>query len=177
MHRHLLGHVVARAVLDLVPSSVEFTVDGTVERRGGWVGHLLPVASAREPRWLKPTRLTVADNAIRHVADQLSGLPPREAALAACQLVHDALPYEYGLTSTRTSAAEALALGRGVCQDHAHVMVAICRAAGLAARYVSGHLLGEERLMPGSRFWSRRAPAPEQWRWTRATTAWRTRAT
>ena len=32
---------------------------------------------------------------------------------------------------------------RGVCQDYAHVMLALCRLRGLPARYVSGHLLGE----------------------------------
>ena len=41
------------------------------------------------------------------------------------------------------SAAEALAGGRGVCQDSAHVMLALCHLAGLPARYVSGHLLGQ----------------------------------
>ena len=39
-----------------------------------------------------------------------------------------------------TRADEALALGRGVCQDFAHLMLAACRCAGLPARYVSGYL-------------------------------------
>ena len=34
-------------------------------------------------------------------------------------------------------------MGAGVCQDYAHVMLALCRACGLPARYVSGHLLGQ----------------------------------
>ena len=42
-----------------------------------------------------------------------------------------------------TTAAEALAAGRGVCQDFAHVMLALCHLLGLPARYVSGHLLGQ----------------------------------
>ena len=29
------------------------------------------------------------------------------------------------------------------CQDAAHLMLALCRAAGLPARYVSGHLIGQ----------------------------------
>ena len=33
-----------------------------------------------------------------------------------------------------------LALGRGVCQDFAHVLLAACRSVGIAARYVSGYL-------------------------------------
>ena len=43
----------------------------------------------------------------------------------------------------RTPAAEALAIGRGVCQDFAHVMLALCHIVRLPARYVSGHLLGQ----------------------------------
>ena len=51
--------------------------------------------------------------------------------------------YKSGVTTVRTTAAEALALGQGLCQDYAHLMLAVCRTAGLPARYVSGHLLGE----------------------------------
>jgi len=37
-----------------------------------------------------------------------------------------------------TRAREALAAGRGVCQDFAHVMISLCRAASIPARYVGG---------------------------------------
>jgi transglutaminase-like putative cysteine protease len=43
----------------------------------------------------------------------------------------------------RTTAAEALSIGRGVCQDYAHLMLAVCRACQLPARYVSGHMVGQ----------------------------------
>lgn len=142
-HRPRSGVVVARAQLPVVARSVTFSVEAVVERHGPWQDHLLPLAAAADPRWLRPTRLTTADSSIRDLADQLRGLRPREAAMTACHLVHEAMPYEYGRTDTGATAAEALAIGRGVCQDHAHVMVATCRAAGIAARYVSGHLLGE----------------------------------
>jgi transglutaminase-like putative cysteine protease len=57
--------------------------------------------------------------------------------------VHGAIAYEYGVTSIHTTAAEALAGGRGVCQDSAHIMLALCHLLGLPARYVSGHLIGQ----------------------------------
>jgi transglutaminase-like putative cysteine protease len=60
-----------------------------------------------------------------------------------CDLAFHTLRYEWGITNVRTTAVEAVAAGRGVCQDYAHVMLALCRAAGLSARYVSGHLIGE----------------------------------
>jgi transglutaminase-like putative cysteine protease len=45
-----------------------------------------------------------------------------------------------GATTVMTTAAEALAKGSGVCQDHAHVFIAVARLLGLPARYVSGYL-------------------------------------
>ncbi len=53
----------------------------------------------------------------------------------------DRMPYQPGVTAVGTTAAEALAKGGGVCQDHAHVFIAIARANGIPARYVSGYLL------------------------------------
>jgi len=50
------------------------------------------------------------------------------------------LVYEKKVTSSRTPVSEALALGRGVCQDFAHLFLGACRGFGLAARYVSGYI-------------------------------------
>ena len=66
-----------------------------------------------------------------------------ETAERFCAYVHGALVYAHGKTSVTTTAAQALACGSGVCQDYAHLMIALCRAVGLPVRYVSGHLLGE----------------------------------
>lgn len=52
----------------------------------------------------------------------------------------DAIAYRPGATHAHTTAAEALALGEGVCQDHAHALIAVARLAGMPARYVSGYL-------------------------------------
>ena len=54
---------------------------------------------------------------------------PEETAERICGAVFEAITYEYGITSVTTTAAEALAAGRGVCQDFAHVMLALCRSA------------------------------------------------
>ncbi len=37
----------------------------------------------------------------------------------------------------------ALHLGRGVCQDYAHILLSVLRSLRIAARYVSGHLPGD----------------------------------
>jgi transglutaminase-like putative cysteine protease len=51
--------------------------------------------------------------------------------------------YSAGVTNVETTAAAAFEIRKGVCQDFAHVMLALLRECGLTARYVSGHLLGE----------------------------------
>jgi transglutaminase-like putative cysteine protease len=59
---------------------------------------------------------------------------------ALMEAVRAALVYEPGATDVQTRADEVLALGRGVCQDFAHVLLAACRCVGIPARYVSGYL-------------------------------------
>jgi transglutaminase-like putative cysteine protease len=97
--------------------------------------------------WLEPrptvTRLTEADDALRQVASELAGDDVGELADRMCSYVHDAFTYGHGATGVRTTAAEAWAGRVGVCQDMAHVMIAVCASLGVAARYVSGHLVGD----------------------------------
>jgi transglutaminase-like putative cysteine protease len=60
--------------------------------------------------------------------------------------VIDAVRYEIGTTDVETQAEEALAAGRGVCQDHAHIFIGCARALGVPARYVSGYLMMNDRI-------------------------------
>jgi transglutaminase-like putative cysteine protease len=54
--------------------------------------------------------------------------------------IYEAFDYQAGVTNADSPIDMALAAGRGVCQDFAHIMIAICRSWGLPARYVSGYL-------------------------------------
>jgi transglutaminase-like putative cysteine protease len=141
--RDASGNTVSRFRVPLVPERVEFVVQAVVERVGPGADVLLPAAALTDPRLLRPTRLTTADAAIRQLAATMADQDGLATAERFCGFVNEAISYEYGVTSVVTTAAEALAGGRGVCQDSAHVMIALCRSVGLPARYVSGHLLGE----------------------------------
>jgi len=141
-HRDAAGNTVTRCRVPVVPDRVEFVVDVVVERVAPDSDVRLPAAALTDPRLLRPTRLTAADPAIRKQA-AIAGPDRLATAAQFCAYVHEAISFETGVTSVATTAAEALAAGRGVCQDSAHVMIALCRAAGLPARYVSGHLLGD----------------------------------
>jgi transglutaminase-like putative cysteine protease len=78
---------------------------------------------------------------------------PRATAFALMEAVHSAIKYERGLTDVKTTAVEALKLGRGVCQDFAHLMLAACRSQNLPARYVSGYLYAPQSDQTASHAW------------------------
>ncbi|HUR23873.1 MAG TPA: transglutaminase family protein [Acidimicrobiales bacterium] len=125
-----------------VQAWVEFVVRVTVERHDG-AGAEAPAADRH--RMLAKSALTEPDGALRRAARRLCesgdsglGLAQRVNAWVAAHMW-----YCHDVTTVRTTAAEALAVGAGVCQDYAHVMLALCRLSGLPARYVSGHMVGE----------------------------------
>lgn len=59
------------------------------------------------------------------------------------RVVHERMRYERFQTDNTTTAIEAFASGVGVCQDFAHVMIAVCRSVGYLTRYVCGLIVGE----------------------------------
>lgn len=63
-----------------------------------------------------------------------------DAVLLVAARARDALDYKRGVTNAMTTVAEALDHGAGVCQDFAHLGIALLRLAGIPARYVSGYL-------------------------------------
>ncbi|HKD77223.1 MAG TPA: transglutaminase family protein [Ktedonobacterales bacterium] len=81
--------------------------------------------------------------AIREFAGQFQReQPPELLAEAICRRINETFTYEPGVTDAQSTSDVVMALGRGVCQDFAHVMIATCRALDLPARYVSGYVYG-----------------------------------
>ncbi|GAA1720835.1 transglutaminase family protein [Kribbella yunnanensis] len=68
------------------------------------------------------------------------GRTPQETVLAVSKWVHDTLKYQRGTTGVHSSAIDAWQAGEGVCQDYAHLTLAMLRAVGIPSRYVSGYL-------------------------------------
>jgi transglutaminase-like putative cysteine protease len=100
--------------------------------------------------YLRPTRATRADMALIQLAgDAVAGLASAgtlEKAHALSAAVADAIRYTPGETEHGTTAAEALALGHGVCQDHAHALIACALSLDIPARYVIGYLFASEEM-------------------------------
>ncbi len=105
--------------------------------------------------YLAPTEYAPFSEPLRELAAAANGDGTEsERAVELMRTMRTRLVYEPGATDVMTRADAALALGRGVCQDFAHVMLAACRHAGIASRYVSGYLydpLGQGEV--GSHAW------------------------
>jgi transglutaminase-like putative cysteine protease len=79
-------------------------------------------------------------SAAAQYATELGGPNVVSQVLAIHRYAGNALVYEPGSTNVGIDVEEVLAGGRGVCQDFAHLAVAMCRASSIPARYVSGYL-------------------------------------
>ena len=62
------------------------------------------------------------------------------AVLSLKRFIHDEFRYQPAVTNVHTRMSESLRLRQGVCQDFAHVLIGLCRALKIPARYVSGYL-------------------------------------
>lgn len=139
-----LNHV-ALVSVDSGRTEIMIKCSGTVETANG--DGIIGKHRGHIPLWcfLKPTRLTIAGKAVAKMlgnfrfdaANELGGLH------ALSDIIRNYLPYEDGHTNATSTAEQAIAIGKGVCQDHAHIFLAAARQLGIPARYVSGYLLME----------------------------------
>jgi transglutaminase-like putative cysteine protease len=113
----------------------EVLTDGGVQPLAGSVETLSPLV------FLRATPLTEPDDALAALAQAVAGLPPLERAQRLSQLVHERVTAQPGRTPLARTAGDVLAEGHGSVRDSAHVLIAVARAAGSPARFVSGHCL------------------------------------
>ena len=136
----LFGNRVCRVAAERVDHALDFEARFSVTRDA------TPNAPARPfEAGLSFTALTASDQRIQAAALDIAART--SAAHEQAELAHDwaagSIAYQVGVTGTQTPASMALHLGRGVCQDYAHIMLSLLRTLGIPGRYVSGHLLGE----------------------------------
>ncbi|WP_037585798.1 transglutaminase family protein [Stenoxybacter acetivorans] len=105
--------------------------------------------------FLRHTDFTRSSEAIRDLAAKhLSRKINQDNLIAYSADILEHMPYTSGSTQVSTTAAESLQLGKGVCQDHAHVFLAGARTFGVPARYVSGYLYTESDQHLASHAWA-----------------------
>lgn len=78
-----------------------------------------------------------------HLKEKIEGLSVHEAAKVISDEIRAHFSYQSGATNIQTTAEAAYVLGKGVCQDYAHIFIALCRQLGIPARYVVGIPQGE----------------------------------
>lgn len=92
--------------------------------------------------FLRETALTHADAAIVDFAQTTraaGGSDPLPLLHALLNALNGEITFDTDPTHSATTAAEAFALRRGVCQDLTHIFIAAARLLGIPARYVGGH--------------------------------------
>jgi transglutaminase-like putative cysteine protease len=92
--------------------------------------------------YLRDTDLAQADAAIRAFAEEVApdaATNPLAALHRLLNAVHREVAFDTAPTLVTTTAAQAFALRRGVCQDLSHIYIAAARHVGIPARYVSGY--------------------------------------
>ncbi|GAA4867836.1 transglutaminase family protein [Luteimonas vadosa] len=141
------GNPVATHTIDRNADCIRISIRGEVETEDLHGVHGEGNETLPPMFYLRPTGLTAGNDAIDALAraepacdgdiDRLHSLSNR---------VRDHVDYLPDTTDAESTAAEAFEAGAGVCQDHAHVLIAAARALGFPGRYVSGYLCpaGEE---------------------------------
>jgi transglutaminase-like putative cysteine protease len=116
--------------------------------------------------FLAPSAYVVLEDASADLSESLLAADPDASAYsvlrAAAAYIHDHLTYQIGVTTVHSTVADVLRGGSGVCQDFSHLLISLCRHAGLPSRYVSGYL-GDVAESAASHAWAEAYVPPYGW--------------
>ena len=136
------GNLMIYDNLYLPHSSFEVHISGVAET---WLSvHQRDCAAM--PVYRYPHGLNRASAALQTYFHSLQPVPNASAYETAMHLMHCLyrdFAYRPNTTTMETSAESAWTNGCGVCQDYAHILIALCHLAGIPARYVTGMVIGE----------------------------------
>ena len=104
--------------------------------------------------FLQGTNMTCCDLMMRDFAQTIVKVNDRHHLVLLAEQILQHIPYQPESTSVTTSSIDSFYAGQGVCQDHAHVFIAMCRALQLPARYVSGYLYDQNQPHLASHAWA-----------------------
>ena len=159
------GNVCQTLVLDTPYKSMSITAKGEVKSLGCY--EYQDDAHAVSPYYLlQPTTLTQISEPMRSYFE--SALPKKydiDSVLALADAIRVGIRYQAGITTFATTAAQSFAMQTGVCQDHSHIMLSLCRFANIPARYVSGYFFAEESPNLASHAWVDVCLNEDQGRW------------
>ncbi len=97
--------------------------------------------------WLVPSHFAKPTNLLQALAGEIGmkrRLDPMSLLRETNTAIHETFEYEQASTHVDSPIDDALAVRKGVCQDFAHIMIALARGVGIPCRYVSGYLYHRE---------------------------------
>ena len=103
-----------------------------------------PLAPSERWDYLSPSKLVQRYDDLARLAEPHRPRDPVDAfdsVIALMDLIYRGFSYEQNQTTVGTTVAEVARERRGVCQDFAHVLIGLCRAIDIPARYVSGYIV------------------------------------
>jgi transglutaminase-like putative cysteine protease len=141
-----LTHVMTHGTI----ADLNITVEGLVETHD--TGGVLRGTDERFPEslFLRSTPLTAANPVMATFTRELRAQSEHDVLSFLHSLMthlNEHMTFDAHPTHSKTSAAEAFGLKRGVCQDYAHIFIACARAGGVPARFVSGHFLRSDGMV------------------------------
>jgi transglutaminase-like putative cysteine protease len=125
-------------------AELTITAEGLIETHD--TGGVLRGSDERFPPgfFLRSTPLTAVNPAMAAFVRELRAESDSDTLgflHALMTQINEHMTFDEDPTTSGTSAVEAFALKRGVCQDYAHIFIACARSGGVPARFVSGHFL------------------------------------
>lgn len=104
--------------------------------------------------FLQPTEATQCNAAMKDFAQRHVPALSRQHLIGLAQALLEHVPYISNSTSVHGSAIDAFEARQGVCQDHSHIFIAMCKYLGLPARYASGYLYAQNASHLASHAWA-----------------------
>jgi len=149
-HQSLL--VTSKAVVETTPAATSSS--GYTGARGpaSWDDLATVEVQDRFYEFLAPSTYVAPDELSGIARDLRAGsAAPADAVVAVLDWVSSQLEYGPGATHVHSSAVEAWRAGQGVCQDFAHLSLAVLRPMGIPARYISGYFYPDARGEVGTK--------------------------
>jgi len=136
--RHKLLTIIAEALVEVLEPP-PLTPPGS----DAWLALDALAASGEQWEMLQPSRFAYASDLLCSFAEELKIQRGSDPLTTLCWLnerIYHAFEYAPGSTHVHSPVDDALRARRGVCQDFAHIMIALARMLGIPCRYVSGYL-------------------------------------
>ena len=148
-----LGHKIQNIYINNAPKEQVISAKGIVETKN-FHGVVSGLNEKVHPQcFLRQTDLTSPDKKITNLVKIKSKLDSVDFCHQLNEIVGNSISYESGSTSIDTKATDAISIGKGVCQDFAHILIGLARYYGYPARYVNGFSAHESNGVSETHAW------------------------